>query len=162
MEIHNGAIFHASDTLLAKLDNVQRSFLRALEVEESDAYLSYNFAPSQLRRNIGILGLMHKRVIGESHGVFRKLLPFSIDVGAPLLPGGHNKQLYGHLHEVHFQLALHFRSIYGMVYIYNGLPQYVVDRRTVTSFQKQLSIMARRACLLDTPNWQEMFSCRAR
>ena len=34
MEIHTGAIFHASDYLLAKIDNVQRSFLRELGVEE--------------------------------------------------------------------------------------------------------------------------------
>ena len=61
MEIHSGGIFHASNYLLEKLDRVQASFLRELGVSEEYAYLTFNFAPTQLRRNIGILGLLHKR-----------------------------------------------------------------------------------------------------
>ena len=70
--MHNGAIFRASDYLFAKTENVQQSFLRELAVSEEDAYLLHNFAPPKLRRNIGILGLLHKRVIGESHLIFQK------------------------------------------------------------------------------------------
>ena len=32
MEIHNGAIFHASSTLLSKLDAIQRSFLKEINI----------------------------------------------------------------------------------------------------------------------------------
>ena len=93
MEMHSGGIFHASDSLLAKIDETQRRFLRELSITEEEAYLQHNFAPSQLRRNIGILGLMHKRVIGECHPIFCKLLPFCSDSGQPGYPNGHNKQL---------------------------------------------------------------------
>ena len=160
--MHNGAIFHASDSLLAKIENVQQSFLRELGVSEEDAYLSHNFAPPKLRRNIGILGLLHKRVIGQSHPIFKKLFPFSAEIGRPLLNGGHNKQLYGHLHEVHFQMALYCRSIFAMSYVYNMLPQYVVDASSVTEFQKYLSILARRKCALGDEIWKDNFSSRAR
>ena len=93
LEMHNGAIFHASDGLLQRLDRVQQSFLRELGISESEAYMEFNFAPLSLRRNIGILGLMHKRILGESHPVFAKLLPFASSVGEFVRPDGHNKQL---------------------------------------------------------------------
>ena len=56
MEYHNGAIFHASSSLLDRLDSIHRQFLRDLELIEEVAFLSYNFAPPTLRRNIGMLG----------------------------------------------------------------------------------------------------------
>ena len=160
--MHNGAIFHASDYLLAKIENVQQSFLRELGVSEGDAYLSHNFAPPKLRRNIGILGLLHKRVLGESHPIFKKLFPLSTEIGRPLLPGGHSRQLYGHLHEVHFQMTLYCKSIFAMTYVYNMLPQHVVDSSSVTEFQKHLSILARRKCALGDETWRDSFSSRAR
>ena len=95
-------------------------FLRELEVSDEDAYLNYNFAPPKLRRNIGILGLMHKRVLGECHPVFSQLLPFSADVGQSIRPDGHDKQLYGHLHEVDFQMVMFCRSIFAMTYVKCG------------------------------------------
>ena len=158
--MHGGGIFHASDSLLVKLDETQRRFLRELGITEEEAYLQHNFAPSQLRRNIGILGLMHKRVIGECHPIFCKLMPFCSDSGQPGYPNGHNKQLYGHLHETRFQMGLFCRSIFAMVYRYNMLPQNVVDATTVQEFQKRLSLIARMHCAAGTHDWQELFSRR--
>ena len=132
------------------------------DMNEKDAYMNNNFAPPKFRRNIGILGLLHKRVLGISHPVFSQLLPFSADVGQFIRNAGHDKQLYGHLHEVHYQLCMHFRSIFAMTYIYNGLPQFVVDACSVSKFQKHLSIMARNKCATGAEHWKEMFSCRDR
>ena len=78
----------------------------------------------------------------------------------PFLPGGHNKQLYNHLHEVQFQLALFFRSIFAMVHVYNLLPQYVVDARDVKDFQKHLTRIVRFHCSAGAYNWQNQFSRR--
>ena len=61
MEIHNGAIFHAAKYLLDRIDAVQRHFLNELGTSESEAFLESNFAPPCLCRDIGILGLLHKR-----------------------------------------------------------------------------------------------------
>ena len=160
LEIHNGAIFHASDYLLAKIDAVQRHFLNEIDITEKDAYMQHNFAPPQLRRNIGMLGLLHKRVLGEAHPIFQELFPFHDDVFGSLRPGEHDKQLYGHLFEVNFQLQLHLRSIFAMVYVYNRLPQYVVNKTSVTEFQKELSIIARHRCQNDIDGWEQTFSCR--
>ena len=80
METHNGGIFHASNHLVDRFDASQRHFLENLGVDERYAFLEHNFAPPSLRRNIGVLGLLHKRVLGLSHLIFQNLLPFHADV----------------------------------------------------------------------------------
>ena len=60
-EFANGAILHASTSLLHRLDNLQSSFLRDLGISEYQAFMVFNFAPAALRRDIGILGSLDKR-----------------------------------------------------------------------------------------------------
>ena len=129
-----GAIFHASSYLLQKLDSTQHHFLEEIGVDAATAFVDHNFAPPSLRRDIGVLGLLHKRVLGKVHPVFHRLLPFHADVFGSLRPGEHNKQLYGHILDVHFQHAMHCRSVFGMVYVNNNLPQEVVDSTSVPIF----------------------------
>ena len=164
LEIHNGATFHAVTGELSRLDALQKHFLKELNVEEDTAFLEYNFAPPVLRRDIGILGLLHKRVLGKAHPVFQELLPFHNDVFGSLREGvgEHTKQLYGRELEVHKQFALYDRSIFVMVYKYNKLPQEVVDTKDVSTFQKMLTNMARRCCENGDENWQLLFHSRRR
>ena len=117
MEVHNGGIFHSSNYLLEKFDSAQRHFLDRIGVDENTAFIEHNFAPPSLRRNIGILGLLQKRVLGISHPIFQKLLPFHADVFGSLRPGEHNRQLYGHILDVRLQHSLHSRSVFGIVYV---------------------------------------------
>ena len=70
METHNDAIFHASSLILERLDALQEHSLHEIGETESNAFLKFNFAPQILRRNIGILGILHKRVIGKAHLIF--------------------------------------------------------------------------------------------
>ena len=123
MEAHNGAIFHASTSHLMKLDNVQRHFLNELGISEAAAFLDWNFAPPTLRRNIGVLGLLHKRALGNSHPDFEKLLPWFRTVFGFDVPGRHDKQLYSHALEITAHLELFKRSIFAMVDVYNHLPR---------------------------------------
>ena len=115
-----------------------------------------------LHANVGILGLLHKRMLGKTHPIFQSLLPFHADVFGNLRQGEHNRQLYGHILDVHFQHALHSRSIFGMVYVYNRLPQEAVDLDQITMFQKYLTLMARQQCKEGNPNWMHAFSSRCR
>ena len=100
LEYQTGAYFHASSYLLKKFDSAQRGFLEELQVDEATAFIAHNFAPPTLRRNIGILGLLHKRVLGKAHPVFEKLLPFFEQVFGQLRPNEHNKELENHSIEV--------------------------------------------------------------
>jgi len=160
METHNGGIFHASNHLVDRFDASQRHFLENLGIDERYAFLEHNFAPPSLRRNIGVLGLLHKRVLGLSHPIFQKLLPFHADVFGSLRQGEHTRQLYGHVLIVQAQHSLHARSIFGMVYVYNRLPQELVDCATIASFQSGLTHMARTRCQNGDPDWSKAFSCR--
>jgi hypothetical protein len=160
VEMYSGAYFHASNTLLDKIGQVQISFLHKLDVSAKIAFLEFNFAPTVLRRNIAILGMIHKRVLGQCHPAFFKLLPWYSDHFDTPRGFGHDKQLYGHWLEATFHHALFGKSIFKMVDVYNNLPQHVVDTKSVELFQKQLTDEARKRCRLDDASWALTFSAR--
>jgi len=160
MECHNGAIFHAATYILDKLDGVHAHFVSELGMTCEQAFLQHNLAPPCLRRDIGILGMLHKRVLGLSHPIFAELLPFHFDRFGSYRRGEHNRQLYGHIMEIQFQHALHFRSPFAMVYVYNRLPQAIVDCDTISAFQCNLTAMAKSSCQNGDANWARSFSCR--
>ena len=110
-----------------------------------------------MRRNIAILGLLHKRVLGQCHRTFDKLLPWYSQRFETARGFGHNKQLYAHWCEADKHGALFDRSIFLMVDIYNNLPQYVVDARTVSRFQSLLAQKALRQCQLGVASWAKTF-----
>ena len=129
---------------------------------EAKAFLEFNFAPPTFRRNIGVLGLLHKRGLGKTHPVYQQLLPFRRDAVGSLHPNGHDKQLYGQWLDITFQAHLHANSIFGMVDIYNLLPQDVVDCQSVSLFQRQLTFMVRDRCRGGATDWHLTFDCRHR
>ena len=154
VEVHCGGYFHASTSLLDKIDQVQTNFIRKIGVSDREAFLEHNFMPCILRRNIAILGLLHKRVIGQCHSSFEQLLPWyshKFDVPRGI---GHNKQLYAHWLEVTQHPAFFSRSIFSMVDFYNNLPQYVVDSESASRFQTFLTEIAGNRSREDAPFWQ--------
>ena len=152
LEYQNGTIMHAAPSALAKLDDMQRSFARQNQLTEGVAFLYYNFAPPSLRRDIGILGFIHKRVLGRCHTAIQRLLPFI----APA-PMWHNKQLETHVDECVGRHGLFNRSLFGMVAVYNRLSQDMVDFPSVQQFQSNLTRMAKDKCAADSASWQRMF-----
>ena len=93
IEFSHGCVMHASDTALARIDQLQKSFVRELRVCDEFVFMTYNFAPLELRRDIGVLGFLHKRVLGECHPAIVSLLPFSTQTYS----WRHPKQLETHL-----------------------------------------------------------------
>ena len=152
VEYHSGVIQHAAPTILKRLDDLQTSFVRDLHITEGSAFLYYNFAPACLRRDIGLLGFLHKRVLGLCHAAIAEFFPM-----LPASPYWHNKQLDSHMDECHSRRQLYFRSMFGMVHVYNRLPQHVVDIDSVSGFQSCLTQMAREKCEAGVPNWQHIF-----
>ena len=161
VECNCGAYFHAANSLLAKIAQVQTSFLSKLEVTEQQAFLEFNFAPTSLRRDIAILGLLHKRVIGQSHPAFERLLPFYSDRFDTPRGFGHSKPLYGHWIEATYHPSLFGKSIFMMVDVYNNLPQNVVDSLNASAFQSLFTQRARERCQANDPLWPWSFNARS-
>ena len=44
---------------------------------EEVAFLDFNFAPPVVRRDVGMLGLIHKRIQGLAHPAYESLLPWA-------------------------------------------------------------------------------------
>ena len=159
MEFNMGGFFHAATSLLAQIDRAQDRFLRELGISSEQALLEFNFPSPQIRRNIGILGLLHKRVLGLCHPSYDLLLPWyssRFDTPRGL---GHNKQLYGHNDEISHCQGLHSRSIFSMTGVYNNLPQHVVDAPSVKIFQQYLIHVVRTRCQQGDADWPSSF-CR--
>ena len=58
-EYRTAAIYHASESLLQKVDHVQESFFEDIGIDAINALLYFNLAPLSLRRDIAMLGLIH-------------------------------------------------------------------------------------------------------
>ena len=103
IEYHTACIYHACDTHLSKLDHMQSSFLDTFDMSAATAFLQHNFAPLCARRDIAMLAVLHKRVLGLGHAGFAQLFPFE-----DIIPHGrHNKQLiFPHDHVVYVQQSL--------------------------------------------------------
>ena len=74
-EYTNGAILRACDTVLSRIDHLQEQFLDETHLIAEDAFLDYSFASQTLRRDIGILGFIHKRILGLCHQILRNCCP---------------------------------------------------------------------------------------
>ena len=66
----------------------------------------------------------------------------------------HNKQLHGR----RYHTLVFGRSLFGLVRVYNLLPQSVVDATSVQSFQRVLQKGLLRAASTGVVRWQYLFS----
>jgi hypothetical protein len=154
VEYHNAAVLHATSTITGRIDRLQTSFLEELQVTQEDAFLEFNFGPTSFRRDIGVLGFLHKRVIEKCHPAIIKMLPFS---DQPASSWWHSKQLYAYLEECIAKRSLYERSLFAHVHVYNRLPQHLVDIESVSAFQKALVQIARNRCEAGDGGWPMSF-----
>ena len=162
LECNSGGFYHALDTVLAPLDNLQTQFVKSLGLTIEQAFLEYNLAPLRLRRDIAMLGLLSKCVHGTAHEDLRKLFP--------LMTGTkHSYQTRHQLHRHELQLeedrpgthhALLRRSIFGLTRVWNRLPAEVVTTKSVPAMQKTITAMARGACAQGQIQWDQVYSPR--
>ena len=66
------AVFHATATTLEKLDKVQSIFLKEIGLTELEALEKYNLAPLSVRRDVALLGVVHRTVLGKGPPQFRR------------------------------------------------------------------------------------------
>ena len=162
LEYRTAAFYHACTTSLDILDKVLPRFLAQLGISAKQAFLEFNLAPLSMRRDVAMLGLIHRCVIGEGPPHFQ---PFFQLCGASRTHVNtrrnamlHSKQLVNPLQGRFLEIAR--RSALGLVTVYNYLPQELVDRPTVKDFQRQLQGLAKDACRQNFASWEQIYSPR--
>ena len=140
LEFPTPAVYHCTATTLDELDRVQKRFLRAVNFTPEEALLRYNLAPLQTRRDLALLGLIHRTVLGQGaehfqRWFFRDTRP-EHQYETRYRTGKHSKQLYDYLDGSHSELLR--RSALGLTRTYNSLEQATVNATTVATFQKAL------------------------
>ena len=73
LEYRTSAIYHCAKTSLARLDGIQKRVLDAAGLTELDALMHMNLAPLQTRRDIAMLGIIHRSVLGCGPPQFKEL-----------------------------------------------------------------------------------------
>jgi hypothetical protein len=154
-----GAFYHAAPSKIAWLDTVHTSFLSHIGLDEREAFLRYNLAPWQLRRDIGMLGVLWKVSRGLAHQDLCAL--FSL-CPRPIVDNRRTRSDHRR-HDRQFvnpcdgtQLRQFSRSIFGLLKVWNVLPAAFVESQSVSIFQSKLTDATRSACRDDAGSWQRM------
>ena len=147
----NSAIYHAARSLLARLDGIQTSFIGNLGLDVRNAFLDFQLAPLELRRDIGMLGTLWKIAHGTTHKLLRELF---LMCGFVLI--SHNLRFVDRC--AGDQLEQFSRSLFGLVRVWNDLPVHIVEITSVKAFQSKLTQCARKACEDNAGGWASMYS----
>ena len=125
-----------------------------------DAFLRFNLAPLQLRRDIGMLGALWKIAHGQAHIFLTEMFPlcgFQRDLPSTRgVKRRHNLRFVDRCAGA--QLEQFSRSLFGLVRVWNDLPEKFVTLKTVKGFQIAVTRAARDACAAGVDNWERMFA----
>ena len=157
------ALYHAAPSILARIDRVQERFLKEIGVTQKEAIKDYRLAPLSNRRDMGMLGALHKINLDLAPPQFQALFPRLGRTEEPLLRQRlrywrplHSKQLYTH---ATFSSSHAFkRSMFGLVHCYNALPQRIADSNTVKTLQRCLQAALLRLAELGAEDWPRLYS----
>lgn len=152
LEYRTPAVYHATRAVLHRLDAVHTRFLNDVGVSELTALIVFRLAPLATRRDIAMLGLVHRAVLGKGPPQLADLFRRR---GTQLRPGS----LHDPRHDCKAPVIK--RSAYGLAAVYNMLPHPVLAMRTVSSFQRRLQDMVTEHAKIGFPQWSEMLSPRA-
>ena len=135
--------------VISRLDAVQSRFLRDVGVDDVTALVKFHLAPLSTRRDIAMLGLIHRTIRAKGPSQFKDF--FWCD------PQHHAKLVDP---RVTSRSPLIKRSAMGLVAIYNLLPHNVVCARSVSAFQKGLQELIVSFAVTGHPHWPEALSPR--
>jgi hypothetical protein len=164
IEFRTPAIYHACYIHLNRLDALQRSFVHEQGLSEEEALIHFSLAPLRLRRDIALLGLIHRTVLGQGPSQFKAL--FVLDTNASvrcspqtrLQARRHSKQLLERRDTDVLEISR--RSCFGLISVCNLLPRAIVDAISVQSFQACLQALAKKRIAEGARDWQCTFSPR--
>ena len=125
-----------------------------------NAFLDFNLAPLELRRDIGMLGALWKIAHGTAHKLLQEMFPM-----CDFKPALQNTRGASRRHRLRFvdrcigdQLVQFSRSLFGLVRVWNDLPAHIVEINDVKTFRSRLTACSRNACRENADGWASMYS----
>ena len=159
LEYRTPAIGHASDSILEGIERIQRRVLRELGLEELDALLYYNLAPLQARRDIAMLGVLHRAALGKGPPQFQKFFfQESVTQRVTRVTRTHCRNLADPYSAVHRDYIRH--CAFGYVWVYKCLPPYVAAAHDTKSLQSLLQVLMKHCAAHHDIDWMRLFSPR--
>ena len=162
IEYRTPAVYHATTTALRPLDRVLQRFLRQLGISDREALLEFSLAPLSVRRDVAMLGLIHRSVLKKGPLHFAKF--FVLEKLGPVykqtraMDRRHSRTLVDPLRGPHLEIAK--RSALGLIAVYNMLPKNVVCNNSLAGFQTALQAMLKQRVEQGDPDWQRLLSPR--
>ena len=159
VEYRTPGIYHAATSVLDPVDRVLSSFLRQICVSETEALTNFALAPLSARRDMAMLGVIHRALLGQGPKQLRAFFRYSeVDLRRSSRIAKHNRQI-----DCEFgarPLDMVKRSAFGLCRVYNLLPHDIVESRSVSVFQSRLQDLLRSRMLDGQRGWQQLFSPR--
>ena len=157
IEHATAAIYHAAPSVLQCIDSIQSIFLHEIGVTKELALDRFNLAPLSSRRDMAMLGLIHRSVLGHGPSQFRSFFqpagrPSHSHLTRYQARPRHGKQLADPIDGSHTDYLK--RSIFGLIGVYNDLPERVVICADVRSFQACLQRDLRTLAVQRSPGWE--------
>ena len=146
LECRTPVIDHASRNSLRVVDRIHDFLLRELGMSRYEALVHFNLAPLSTRRDIAMLGLIHRTAlkIGPPH--FREF--FKVSESPPV--NGH--RFYMDIFRGFPDYAN--RSALGLLRVYNALPSNFVEADSVKGFQFCLQEALKQGASPDSDDWE--------
>ena len=153
------------DTLLQPLDDLQHKLLRVVGCTEVEALMLWNLAPLATRRDVAMLGVIHRAVLKEGPAHLQKFFQLREDTlqttywtrGAGRR-AQHGKQLKNKAYTNCPELRR--RSALGLIQVYNLLPAEAVAQSSVKDFQSKLQEELKNRAAAGVEDWPSTYSPR--
>ena len=167
IEYRTSAIYHACSSALSLLDAVQERAIKAAGASKIEALNDLNLAPLSVRRDIAMLGIIHRATLGRGPDQFCQF--FQADMTARKEGRGKHRlqlqQLPNHISDFMFpgsRPADYIEySAHGLIKVYNLLPSYIVEgSQCVRSFQASLQTLVRNRANSGCTDWELTLSPR--
>ena len=152
IEYRTPGVYHASPSVLLPIDKMLQRFLRQMNIGSLDALLHFNLAPLATRRDIAMLGAIHRSVLGYGPLQLQQFFVLS-EAETRFTRYRHRRNLHDVCDRSNCPTYLK-RSVLGLIAIYNVLPEYVVLAPTVKRFQHCLQDIVKYLAVTGYPQWQ--------
>ena len=150
LEYRTPAIYHATRDLLVRLDAVQSKFLSKAGLDEVEALDHFRLAPLPVRRDMAMLGVIHRTALGQGPAHFKEVFPSASGATTDRIEDP--RRFLRH--------PVVKRSALGLVSVYNLLPDRIVAHRSVPAFQKSLQQLVLERAKQGRDDWQQTLSPR--